>query len=163
MLQKTKALTLTFSNASTYLLAVLFVLGNIVLPQLCHLIPQGGLIFQPIYVFTLIAACCLGWRVALLTAIASPLANALLFAMPTGVMLPIVLIKSVVLSISASKAMSCRNDLQKPMLILAIVGTWMVGICAEWLILGNAPSLFISMPGVALQMALALWITSTKH
>ena len=32
----------------TYLFALLFIAGNIVLPQLCHMIPQGGLILLPI-------------------------------------------------------------------------------------------------------------------
>ena len=34
---------LGISELKTYLLAVAFVIGNIALPQLCHLIPQGGL------------------------------------------------------------------------------------------------------------------------
>ncbi len=47
--------TLSLRESRTYTLAGLFVIGNILLPQLCHLIPQGGLIFLPIYFFTLIA------------------------------------------------------------------------------------------------------------
>ena len=31
-----------YSEAKTYLAALLFALGNIVLPQLFHLMPQGG-------------------------------------------------------------------------------------------------------------------------
>ena len=37
--------------------AALFIVGNIVFPQLCHaLMPKGGLIFLPIYFFTLFGA-----------------------------------------------------------------------------------------------------------
>ena len=60
--------------------------GNIVLPQLCHLVPQG-LILLPIYFFTLIGAYKYGWQVGLLTAVLSPLANHLLFGMPPAPML----------------------------------------------------------------------------
>ena len=40
---------LGLKEVKTYLLAAAFVIGNMALPQLCHLIPQGGLIFLPIY------------------------------------------------------------------------------------------------------------------
>jgi hypothetical protein len=37
-----------YKEVRTYLFASLFIVGNIVLPQLCHLMPQGGLIWLPI-------------------------------------------------------------------------------------------------------------------
>ena len=37
-----------YREAKTYLAAALFVAGNIVLPQICHLVPQGGLRWLPI-------------------------------------------------------------------------------------------------------------------
>ena len=40
-----------YREAKTYLAAALFVAGNIVLPQICHLVPQGGLRWLPIYFF----------------------------------------------------------------------------------------------------------------
>ena len=51
-----KLYTLGLNNAKTYLIATVFVVGNLLFPQLAHLIPQGGFIFLPIYFFTLIAA-----------------------------------------------------------------------------------------------------------
>ena len=45
---------LSLREAKSYLVAMAFIVGNIVLPQLCHLMPQGGLIWLPIYFFTLI-------------------------------------------------------------------------------------------------------------
>lgn len=50
-----KLYSLNFRQAKTYWFTLLFVAGNLILPQLCHLIPQGGLILLPIYFFTLIA------------------------------------------------------------------------------------------------------------
>lgn len=68
-----KLYSLNFRQAKTYWFTLLFVAGNLILPQLCHLIPQGGLILLPIYFFTLIAAYKFGIRVGLLTAVLSPL------------------------------------------------------------------------------------------
>lgn len=44
-----KLYTLSYKQSKTYLTAALFVLGNIILPQLFHLIPQGGVTWLPIY------------------------------------------------------------------------------------------------------------------
>lgn len=38
-----KLYSLNYSEIRTYLFGLLFVAGNIILPQCCHLIPQGGL------------------------------------------------------------------------------------------------------------------------
>jgi hypothetical protein len=43
-----KQINLSVVNIKTYLFSSLFVIGNIVLPQVCHLIPDGGKIFLPI-------------------------------------------------------------------------------------------------------------------
>ena len=77
-----KLYSLDYSNARTYLMAALFIAGNMALPQLFHLIPQGGITWLPIYFFTLICAYKFGWKVGLLTAILSPIINSLLFGMP---------------------------------------------------------------------------------
>ena len=86
-----------YREAKTYLAAALFVAGNIVLPQICHLVPQGGLRWLPIYFFTLVGAYKYGWRVGLLTALLSPVVNSALFGMPAAAMLPVILLKSVLL------------------------------------------------------------------
>ena len=39
----------SYREAKTYLIAALFVLGNIAMPQLFHLMPKGGMIWLPIY------------------------------------------------------------------------------------------------------------------
>lgn len=54
--------SLGYEQAKTYWIAALFVAGNVLLPQLCHLVPQGGVRWLPIYFFTLIAAYKYGWR-----------------------------------------------------------------------------------------------------
>lgn len=148
-----QASLLTLSNLRTYLFALLFTAGNVVLPQLCHLVPQGGLLFQPIYLFTIVAACRWGWRVALLTAFVSPLINTFLFAMPSVAMLPVVLLKSVVFALGVSWAL--MGNVRKPMLtaVLFIVGAQLLGALAEWLLLSRATTLWFCLPGLALQIA----------
>ncbi|MBO5677159.1 MAG: ECF transporter S component [Bacteroidaceae bacterium] len=159
-----QASTLTLSNARTYLFAVLFTVGNVVLPQLCHLLPQGGLIFQPLYFFTLIAACRFGWRVALLTAVASPLINSLLFAMPSGAMLPVVLIKSVVLALGVSYAMTRKVRNPQLMAIIVILGAHLLGAITEWALLSSMNTLKYCLPGAVLQVVLtACLIGSTRQ
>ena len=108
--------SLGWREMRTYMFALLFIAGNIVLPQLCHLFPQGGLILLPIYFFTLIAAYKFGFRVGLLTAVLSPLVNSALFVMPPAAALPIIMIKGVMLACAAawmankSKALRCWHS-----------------------------------------------------
>ena len=93
-----------YKNAATYWIAALFVIGNIALPQLCHLVPSGGPMLLPIYFFTLVAAYKYGWKVGVLTAVASPLVNSALFAMPAPAVLPAILTKSLLLAAAAGFA-----------------------------------------------------------
>ena len=99
-------ITLSFKQAKTYAVASLFIVGNIVLPQLCHFIPQGGLRWLPIYFFTLTGAFLYGRNVGLLTALISPVVNSLLFGMPAAESLPAILLKSVLLAVLAGYAAS---------------------------------------------------------
>jgi hypothetical protein len=79
-------------------------LGNIALPQIFHLIPQGGIIWLPIYFFMLVGAYKYGWKVGLLTAVLFPTVNSLLFGMPMLASLPSILLKSVLLALFAGLA-----------------------------------------------------------
>ena len=38
----TKLYSLNYTNANTYLFAFVFIVGNVVLPQLCHLVHLGA-------------------------------------------------------------------------------------------------------------------------
>lgn len=105
-----------YREAKTYLAAALFVAGNIVLPQICHLVPQGGLRWLPIYFFTLVGAYKYGWRVGLLTAVLSPAVNSALFGMPAAAMLPVILLKSVLLAVAASLAARRAGRVTLPLL-----------------------------------------------
>lgn len=99
-----KLYSLNYNDTKTYLATLLFVVGNMALPQLFHLIPQGVSLGYPIYFFTLIGAYKYGWKVGLLTALLSPVLNSLLFGMPQPVILPAILLKSTLLAIAAGYA-----------------------------------------------------------
>lgn len=151
-----KLYSLNYSSVKTYLFALLFVAGNIILPQVCHLVPNGGVTLLPIYFFTLIAAYKYGFRVGLLTAILSPVINHLLFAMPTAAMLPIILVKSGLLAATASIAAHYSKKISLPAIILAIMIYQALGIIAEWAMLGNlqtaVQSFRVAIPGILIQM-----------
>lgn len=88
-----KLYSLEYKEAKTYLMAALFIAGNIVFPQLCHTVNMGGPTWLPIYLFTLVGAYKYGWRVGLLTAVASPFINSAWFGMPVPASLPAILLK----------------------------------------------------------------------
>lgn len=151
--QSVKLYTLNYSEMRTYLFALLFIVGNIVLPQLCHLVPQGGLMLLPIYFFTLVAAYKYGWKVGLITAVASPVINNLLFAMPATAMLPIILTKSLLIVGAATKLFKNFNLLT---VAAVVVAYQLAGSLIEWGMTASLTAalqdLTIGLPGILLQI-----------
>lgn len=151
-----KLYSLNYLDAKTYLFAALFIAGNIVLPQICHMIPRGGLILLPIYFFTLIGAYKYGWRVGLLTAILSPVANNLLFAMPADAMVMPILIKSTILALAAGFVASRTGKVTLSTLAAVVLMYQGVGTIAEWMMSGSfavaMQDFRLGIPGMALQI-----------
>lgn len=147
---------LSLKEWRTYIYALLFVVGNIALPQLCHLIPNGGHIFLPIYFFTLIGAYKYGIGVGLLTAVASPVVNNLLFGMPADAALPAILIKSVLLAICAAYISHKWNKVTIPLLLLTVLFYQVIGSVAEMALAGNVAAgltdFTMGLPGMAIQV-----------
>lgn len=132
-----KFYSLNYSDIKTYLAASLFIVGNILFPQLFHLIPQGGITWLPIYFFTLIGAYKYGWKVGLLTAILSPVINSLLFGMPMPVALPAILLKSILLAASAGWAAQRFGRISIPILVGVVLSYQIAGTLGEWIYVGN--------------------------
>ena len=147
--------TYTFGNFRTYLAAAAFLCGNILVPQLCHLIPSGGLIFLPIYFFTLVAAFRCGWKVGLLTAVLSPLVNCLLFGMPPVASLPAILIKSLTL-VLAVEIVSRKMEFSILSVAVAVLSYQIVGMAIEFLMdfnfLHAIQDVRIGWPGILIQI-----------
>ena len=144
-----------FTSLRTYIAVAIFVVGNIVVPQLCHLIPNGGLIFLPIYFFTLIAAFKCGWKVGLLTAVLSPVINCLLFGMPPVASLPAILIKSLALVLAVA-LVSRKMGFSFWSVAIAVIAYQLVGMAAEYLmdfnIMHAIQDVRIGWPGILIQI-----------
>ncbi|WP_308599796.1 ECF transporter S component [uncultured Dysgonomonas sp.] len=151
-----KLYSLTYKEIKTYLFALLFVVGNIALPQICHLIPGGGLTWLPIYFFTLIAAYKYGLRVGLLTAILSPLINSVLFGMPPVALLPAILIKSTLLAGAAAYAAHRLGKISLLGIIAAVLTYQIAGTLIEWAIVKDfftaVQDFRIGIPGMLIQI-----------
>lgn len=161
-----KLYSLNFRQAKTYWFTLLFVAGNLILLQLCHLIPQGGLILLPIYFFTLIAAYKFGIRVGLLTAVLSPLANSALFEMPAAAVLPEILIKSVTLAVAAAMAARYLKNVSLLAMVAVVLTYQIIGSLFEWALTGSFLTAMqdfrLGVPGMLLQIvagyALLKWL-----
>ena len=145
-----------YRETRTYLAAALFAAGNIVLPQLCHLVQLGGPTMLPIYFFTLVGAYKYGWRVGLLTAVLSPLVNSALFGMPAAAALPAILLKSVLLAAAAGFAARRFGRATLPLLAGGVLFYQTGGALGEWAFTGSATAAVqdfrIGIPGMLLQV-----------
>lgn len=154
------------NELKTYLFVALFVTGNIVLPQLCHLLPDGGKILLPIYFFTLIASYKYGLRVGLLTAVLSPIVNSLLFGMPTSIVLPLILVKSIILAITASYVANKTKKISLINLLIIILTYQLLGSLTEWAITSSlyiaTQDFRIGIPGMILQLLLSFLILNSS-
>lgn len=151
-----KLQSLHFDSYRTYLYAALFVAGNIIVPQLLHFVPQGGLTWLPIYFFTLVGAYLYGWRVGLLTALLSPLANALLFSMPAVAALPAITLKSALLAVIAGYAAHRSGKVTLVNLGCVVLAYQALGTLGDWAINGDfylaCHALRVGIPGMLLQI-----------
>lgn len=148
--------SLSYKEAKAWVVAALFVGGNIALPQLFHLMPQGGMVWLPIYFFTLVGAYKYGWRVGLLTAVASPLVNSLAFSMPAAALLPAIILKSTLLAVAAGYAARKFKRVSLPLLAGVVLFYQAIGTLGEWLITGSLDAALqdirLGYPGMLLQV-----------
>lgn len=151
-----KLYSLKALEVKTYLFSALFIFGNIAFPQLCHLVPMGGMILLPIYFFTLVAGYKYGFMTGLLTAVASPLVNHLMFGMPESGMLAIILIKSGLLAIAAAYMAQRTKELKMLNLLMVVAFYQVVGMGGEWALTGSLTAALqdvrLGMPGILLQI-----------
>ncbi len=151
-----KTYAFQYNDVKAYLFAILFTAGNLLLPQLCHLVPNGGLMLLPIYFFTLIGAYKCGWTVGLMTAFFSPLANHYLFGMPGTEMLPVILIKSTLLASAAALVAQRSKGVSILSLLIVVLAYQVVGTLVEWAIVKDffvaAQDFRLGIPGMLIQV-----------
>lgn len=156
MSSNTTLYSYSFKSIKAYLYAMAFVAGNILLPWLVHLIPNGGPILLPIYFFTLIAAYKYGIITGLLTAFCSPLINSLLMGMPAPAILPVILIKSSLLAIAAAYAAQYFQKVSIFILLIVVFSYQIFGTLIEWAIVKDfflaVQDFRLGLPGMGLQV-----------
>lgn len=156
MTSTAKLYSYDYRTAKTYIFASAFIAGNLLLPQLAHLVPNGGLMFLPIYFFTLIASYKYGIKVGLLTAVLSPLINSMLFGMPMMDLIPIIIAKSSLLAFSAGFVAKKTGTITLINLVLVVLAYQVVGTAIEWIALGSLNAALqdfrIGFPGMLLQI-----------
>ncbi len=148
--------TLNFDEVRTYMWAALFVVCNMVLPQVFHLIPQGGIMFAPLSLVILAGAYKLGWKTALLAAVASPLVNNMVFGMPAWGVLQVMMLKLIVLSLVAGLTAQYFRTMTMPLLVGVVLASEVIGGLVELLLTGGIAATIqdftIGVPGLLLQV-----------
>ena len=148
--------TLNFNEVKTYLWATVFVACNLVLPQVFHLIPQGGVIFSPLSLVILAGAYKFGWKTGLLAALLSPLVNHLLTGMPAMTTLPVMTLKLAVLALVAGLTAQYFKTVSLPLIIGVVLVSMAIGCLGELLLTGGIAATIadftIGWPGLLLQV-----------
>lgn len=148
--------TFTYAETKTYLWAAVFVACNLVLPQVFHLIPQGGIIFAPLSLVILAGAYKFGWRVGLIAALASPLVNHLLTGMPAWDVLPVMTLKLTVLALVAGFTAQHFREVTLPLLAGVVLASMLIGGLGELVLTGGIEAtvqdVTIGWPGMLLQV-----------
>ena len=148
--------TLNYDEAKTYLWAAFFVVCNLVLPQVFHLIPQGGIIFSPLSLVILVGAYKFGWKAGLLAALASPFVNHLLTGMPAWEVLPVMTMKLAVLALVAGLTAHHFKTVTLTLLLGVVLVTKSIGALGELVLTGGITATItdftIGWPGILLQI-----------
>lgn len=154
-----------YDEAKTYLWATVFVACNLVLPQVFHLIPQGGVIFSPLSLVILAGAYKFGWKTGLLAALLSPFVNHLLTGMPAMAVLPVMTLKLAILALVAGFTAQHFKTVSLPLIIGVVIVNKAIGCFGELLLTGGIDATIadftIGWPGLLLQV-IGAWLILTK-
>ena len=152
---------LNYDEVKTYLWATVFVACNLVLPQVFHLIPQGGVIFSPLSLVILAGAYKFGWKTGLLAALASPLVNHLITGMPAWEVMPVMTLKLAVLALVAGLAAQRFKTVSLPILVGVVLVSMAIGALGEFILTGGIAATIadvtIGWPGLLLQV-IGTWL-----
>ena len=145
-----------YAEAKTYLWAMVFVACNLILPQVFHLIPQGGIIFAPLSFVILAGAYKFGWKTGLLAALASPLVNHAITGMPAWEVMPVMTLKLAVIALVAGLAAQRFKTISLPLIIAVVLVSMALGALGELAITGGIAAtisdITVGWPGILLQI-----------
>ena len=152
--------TLHYDEAKTYLWAAIFIVCNLALPQVFHLIPQGGIIFSPLSLVIMAGAYKFGWKAGLLAAILSPSVNHLVTGMPAWGVLPVMTMKLAVLALVAGLTAQHFKTATLPLLIGVVLVCKVIEALSELALTGGIAATVadftIGWPGILMQI-LGTW------
>lgn len=158
--------TLAFNEVRTYFWSAVFILSNLVLPQLCHLIPQGGVMLAPLSFVIMAGAYTFGWKPALIAAVLSPLVNHYATGMPAWGVLQVMTLKLIVLALVAGFAAQHFRKATLPILAGVVVSAAILGGLGELALTGGIAATIadftIGWPGILLQIAGTYLICSKR-
>ena len=162
-----KLYSLNFDEAKTDFWTAVFVICNLALPQLFHLIPQGGVIFAPLSLVILVGAYKFGWKTGLLAAVLSPLVNHLLTGQPAWPVLQVMTLKLSALAIVAGLTAQYFRKVSLPLIIGVVLVSCVIGCLGELLLTGGIAATIadftIGWPGLLLQVFGAWLILKYLH
>lgn len=148
--------TLNYSEAKTYLWAMIFVACNLILPQVFHLIPQGGIIFAPLSLVILAGAYKFGWRTGLLASLLSPIVNHTITGMPAWNVLPVMVVKLMILAMIAGLTAEYFKKVSITLLVGVVLVSMAFGALGELLFTGSITAsiqdVTVGWPGILLQV-----------
>jgi len=157
--------SLNYDEVKTYVWAAVFVACNLVLPQVCHLIPDGGIVFAPLSFVILAGAYKFGWKTGLLAALASPLVNHAVTGMPAWEVMPVMTLKLAALALAAGLAAQRFKTVSLPILVAVVLVAEAVGALGELAITGGVSATVadftVGWPGLLLQV-FGTWLLLTK-
>ena len=157
--------TLNYDEVKTYLWATVFIACNLVLPQLFHLIPQGGIIFAPLSFVILIGAYKFGWKTGLLAALLSPIVNHVMTGMPAMTVMPLMTFKLAAIALVAGLVAQHFKAVTLLLLVAVVLASEAIGCLGELLLTGAISATIadftIGWPGLLLQVV-GTWFILTK-
>ena len=152
---------LTFSDLHLYLYVSMFVVLDVAIPWLCHVIhPLAGPMFLPMFFFVLLAGLLFGWRAGILVGLLTPLISYGISGMPLPQVLPRIITEAAFYGLAAG---ILRRHFKLGVLT-SIIGAIAIGrmaALAATLIPGGSHSVILAWqtakagwPGIVLQLLL---------
>lgn len=93
VISKSRSLILKYTDVRSYIITVIFVLLDVLVPWLFHQFHLAGATYLPMHIFVLIAGLLFGWRAGLIVGLLTPISSYAVSHMPALTILPQVTIE----------------------------------------------------------------------
>lgn len=93
VISKSRSLILKYTDVRSYVITVVFILLDVLVPWLFHQFHLAGATYLPMHIFVLIAGLLFGWRAGLIVGLLTPISSYAVSHMPALTILPQVTIE----------------------------------------------------------------------